>query len=190
MQRGRHQSDVRNKLLKSALVLLRKGVDGVTTRATARLARVSHAAPANHFPDRSAMLTAVAVLCLAGMREAAGAAASQAGRKPRERLDAYLTACLEYGLRHPERYRLMWRTDLLDASDENLKLQSNGVLSDINELMLDLQPPAKGSRTTQVIAVCSMMHGYILMRIDGNFDSLSDETTGRPRYLAMIDALC
>ena len=190
MQRGKHQCDVRNKLLKSALVLLAKqGVDGVTTRATARLARVSHAAPANHFPDRCAMLTAVAALCLTEMREAASAAA-KTGTKPRERLEDYLSACLGYGLRHPERYRLMWRTDLLDAADQNLKAQSDGVLTDIEKLVTALPPPAKGSLTTRVIAVCSMMHGYILMRIDGNFDSFGDETTGRPRHLAMIDAVC
>lgn len=182
---------MRNKLLKSALVLLAKqGMDGVTTRATARLARVSHAAPANHFPDRCAMLTAIAALCLTEMREAAGAAAAKAGTKPRERLEAYLTACLGYGLRHPERYRLMWRTDLLDAADVTLKAQSGGVLGDIEKLVTDLPPPAKGSLTTRVIAVCSMMHGYILMRIDGNFDAFGDEATGRPRYLAMIDAVC
>ena len=42
---------------------------------------------------------------------------------------------------------------------------------------------------SRIVAVCSAIHGYVLLRIDGNFDSYVDERTGQPRHHAIIEAL-
>ena len=56
-----HHGNLRQALLEAALDLLdAEGTAGVTIRAAAAKAGVSHAAPANHFKDRKALLTAVA----------------------------------------------------------------------------------------------------------------------------------
>ena len=47
-----HHGDLKNALLDAAdALLLREGLQGLTMRACARLANVSHAAPAHHFGD-------------------------------------------------------------------------------------------------------------------------------------------
>ena len=47
-----HHGDLKNALLDAADALwLREGLQGFTMRACARLANVSHAAPAHHFGD-------------------------------------------------------------------------------------------------------------------------------------------
>lgn len=57
----------RARLLDAALAVLDDdGVEGLTLRAIARRANVSHGAPLKHFPHRAALLSAVATV---GFRE-------------------------------------------------------------------------------------------------------------------------
>jgi len=77
---GYHHGDLREALLEAAEALLREeGVPGLTLRACARRAGVSHAAPKHHFADLSELLSAVAArgfdrltVALVDAREAAG----------------------------------------------------------------------------------------------------------------------
>ena len=58
---GQKHGDRRMELLREGLALLdAHGVEGVTIRAVARNAGVAHSAPANHFPSRQDLLTAIA----------------------------------------------------------------------------------------------------------------------------------
>ncbi|NNC12566.1 TetR/AcrR family transcriptional regulator [Planctomonas sp. JC2975] len=60
-QRSYHHGNLRDELLVTAEAVLReKGVEQVTLRDLARRAGVSHAAPSRHFPDREALLLALA----------------------------------------------------------------------------------------------------------------------------------
>lgn len=57
-----HHGNLRAELLATAEQVLREeGLEHVTLRDLARKAGVSHAAPSRHFPDRGALLTALAV---------------------------------------------------------------------------------------------------------------------------------
>ncbi|MBL4791169.1 MAG: helix-turn-helix transcriptional regulator [Kordiimonadaceae bacterium] len=54
-----HHGDLKRTLFSVAVSLLdQHGVSGVTIRAVARSAGVSHGAPVNHYKDRRALLTA------------------------------------------------------------------------------------------------------------------------------------
>ena len=54
--------DLRRDLLDAALrTIAREGPSAVSLRSLARDLGVSHAAPANHFPDKAALFTAIAV---------------------------------------------------------------------------------------------------------------------------------
>ena len=51
-----HHGDLRRALLKAATDIVRsRGLPELSLRAVARKARVSHAAPYHHFPDRTAL---------------------------------------------------------------------------------------------------------------------------------------
>ncbi|GAB3795091.1 hypothetical protein GCM10028798_03240 [Humibacter antri] len=59
--RSYHHGNLRDELLVTAEQVLREeGADHVTLRDLARRAGVSHAAPSRHFPDRNALLVALA----------------------------------------------------------------------------------------------------------------------------------
>ena len=45
------------------------------------------------------------------------------------------------------------------------------------------------SLETRAIALWSMVHGYVTMRLDGNFVEKNDEMTGVPRQNAIVEAI-
>jgi len=56
-----HHGDLRNSLVDTAITLLdRDGIAGLSLRAVAKAAGVSHSAPYRHFRDKTALLEAVA----------------------------------------------------------------------------------------------------------------------------------
>src|ERR1700757_5120858 len=73
-----HHGDLHDALLKAAeTVLERDGVQGLTLRAAAREAGVSHAAPTHHFGDMTGLVSELAAIGFrqfnAAMAEACGA---------------------------------------------------------------------------------------------------------------------
>ena len=69
--RGYHHGDLSRALIEAALEILdEEGTSGLTLRAAARRAGVSHAAPKNHFGDLAGLLDAVAAV---GFRQLATA---------------------------------------------------------------------------------------------------------------------
>jgi AcrR family transcriptional regulator len=190
MKRRHHHGALRQALVQAGLDLLdSEGSEGVTIRAVARAAGVSHAAPVNHFPDRRALLTGIAIACFEQLQAAVAGGDWQAAPTPRARLHGLASVLVGYGLANPHRYRLMWRQDLLNAGDSALKALTDGVFELVGEALGDFAEPAAISRMSRVVALCAALHGYVLLRIDGGFDTFDDELTGLPRYLAVVDSM-
>lgn len=190
MKKKHHHGALKAALLSSALELLdAKGIEAVSIRAVARHAGVSHAAPANHFPDLRSLLTAIAIHCFQDLEKLI-IEAQKAGT-PSEEIAMFSFAAVfhDFGISWPNRYRLMWRNDLLDSENLELKAHSDRIFELIANSIARLGEPNDCSQMSRVIAACSALHGYILLRIDGNFTENTDEKTGRPRHLAILDAL-
>ena len=189
MKQSHHHGQLKAALIAAGIELLDSGgVEAVTIRAVARAVGVSHAAPVNHFPDRRALLTAIAAECLSELKQTI-ALDWQQMPTARERIYAVADAFHGYGLASPNRYRLMWRQDMLDTTDPVLTSLTNGLFELVAEALLDFGDPPKVSAMSRVVAVCSAIHGYVLLRIDGNFIGYVDEKTGQPRHLAILESL-
>jgi AcrR family transcriptional regulator len=190
MKRGQHHGALKPVLVEAGLGLLdSEGVEAVTIRAVARQAGVSHAAPVNHFPDRRALLTAIATHCFEELKRAIANTEFRRLPTARERIFALIDAFYAYGLARPNRYRLMWRQDLLDAADPAIKGLTDDVFDLVARSLASFEDPPRISAMSRIVAVCSAIHGYVLLRIDGNFDSYVDERTGQPRHYAIVEAL-
>jgi AcrR family transcriptional regulator len=184
---------LRPALLAAARTLLdREGADAVTIRAVARACGVSHAAPANHFADRRSLLTALAAELFADLAETMENALAGAPQNPANkgfgtaRLTAFGEALVAYGLAHPERYRLLWRRDLLDGEDAALQGTMDRLYARLLEELSALPLPAGKDPETAAVGLWSLCHGYISMRLDGNFIARRDKESGAPRHSAMI----
>lgn len=189
MKRGEHHGALRTALIEAGLALLdAEGIEGVTIRACARAAGVSHAAPVNHFADRRALLTGLAVVCMAELDEATLAALAAAPPDPRRQLEALFEVSVNYGLSNPHRYRLMGRADLRDPHDPALIAMLPRLLDPITRLAGAVAHDQ--SRTEALtMALCAALSGYVFMLIDGNLNENPLEAGNRPGHLALLDIL-
>jgi AcrR family transcriptional regulator len=107
---GYHHGHLSAALLQAArVVLARDGLDGLTLRAVAREAGVSHNAPYHHFPDKAALLEALAADGWDRLGNALREAREAAGRRSLDRLQATGLAYVRFALVDPPRFRLMTR---------------------------------------------------------------------------------
>lgn len=105
--------DLRDACVEEALVIIaREGVEALSLRDVARRLGVSHQAPYKHYPSRDHLLAEA-------VRRAFVAFADHLDARPREEdpfadLHAIGRAYLDYALRHPLQYRLIFGTPLPD----------------------------------------------------------------------------
>ncbi|HEY6362597.1 MAG TPA: TetR/AcrR family transcriptional regulator [Vicinamibacterales bacterium] len=119
LRRAYHHGDLRATLLGEVEGIIREqGIGVVSIREVARRARVSHAAPAHHFGNKSGLLTAFAVQGyerLAEMVQAMVAAAR--ATSPPDVLAAMGRAYVTFAVDNPEHFGVMFPGDLLDQQD-------------------------------------------------------------------------
>ena len=106
-------------IVSGALALIERtgSDDAVTLRAVAR--EIGIAAPSiyAHFPDREAIVMAVVARIFDELSEAIGRGIESAGQDPVSRLVAGCQAYLDFGLRNPARYGVLFSTRRMAAKD-------------------------------------------------------------------------
>src|SRR5665213_2904063 len=116
-----HHGALRDALLEAAeRVLERDGLAGLTLRAVAREAGVSHAAPSHHFGDLTGLVSELAAIGFRQLSAAMTAAGAAAGDTLIEKALARAKAYVGYAQAHPGMYGLMFRTERLDMSRPSL----------------------------------------------------------------------
>ncbi len=108
MQQGRyHHGDLRHALIEAALDIIdTEGTEALTIRRLAKEVGVSHAAPAHHFPDKTAIILAVATegFRILGRRLESTSTITDAKRRLAELGRGYCRFAFE----HPAHYRIMF----------------------------------------------------------------------------------
>jgi AcrR family transcriptional regulator len=172
---GYHHGNLRRALLDAASEVLReRGVDGLTIRGVARRAGVSHTAPYHHFPDKGALVSALAVESFerftATFREVADATAA-AGGSHVDGVRALGAAYVRFAFEDPERFKLMWRPELRTVGDDS-PVDEAGLAS--YQVLID--EIAAGQRAGEVregdagllsLAAWSVVHGLSTLIVDG-----------------------
>jgi len=187
---GQKHGDLRMALLREGLILLdSKGIEGVTIRAVARNAGVAHSAPANHFPTRRAMLTAIATIVFTDLADLTTEAIVDLADRPEQAIQVFAETCFQFAFDTPDRYQLLWQRQLIDQDDPALASEMDRVYT---ALLSVLRPDRVNHRVdieTDAIAIWSMIHGYISMRLDGNLIAAKDTVTNLPRQKAILLSL-
>jgi AcrR family transcriptional regulator len=168
-----HHGALHEALLEAAeRVLERDGLSGLTLRAVAREAGVSHAAPTHHFGDLSGLLSELAAI---GFRQfnVAMTAAGAFGTSPMDKAPARAKAYVAYAQAHPGMYGLMFRTERLDMSRPALREAASAAFAElagavgafrheqISEQALSLDQGAAIARAW------SLVHGFTMLLLDG-----------------------
>jgi AcrR family transcriptional regulator len=187
---GQKHGDLRTELLREGMKLLdSQGIESVTIRAVARKAGVAHSAPANHFPSRSAMLTAIAAMIFADLADLTVEATTHTTNDPEQAIYSFAETWFQFAFDTPNRYQLLWRRELIDHDNPGLAQEMNRVYSTLLALLSQNQVKCRVDTETNAIAIWSMIHGYISMRLDGNLVAAEDTVTKLPRSKAILLSL-
>lgn len=116
---GYHHGNLRAALLTAAERSLReKGADQLSLRELAREAGVSHAAPRRHFPDRQALLDALAEAGFARLDTELRSALAAAGEEFGRRLHAVAAAYLRFATEDAALMELMFTGKHREGADQ------------------------------------------------------------------------
>jgi AcrR family transcriptional regulator len=172
-----HHGDLRGALLIAAEEELKeKGVEGFTLRGCAKRAGVSHAAPAHHFRDAGALLTALAAVGFARFMNAMDARRSAAA-DPRERLTALGLGYIDFATSEPPLFRLMFASDRPDFDDPELHRVASASFGMLVESVAAIRGTDHGGETAamlDVAAAWSMVHGIADLALSGQLKFLDE----------------
>lgn len=172
-----HHGNLREVLIAQALELAAEGgLEAVSTREVARRAGVSPAAPFRHFPDKVALMTAVAEEAMARFRaEIVAALAREVSDDPIRRIRAIGKAFLDWARRNPTHFEIISSRRTIDFAGSASLGADN---AEIQAQMVRLLEEAARRGLLRVddpqliqITGRALVYGLARMLIDGQFPS-------------------
>jgi AcrR family transcriptional regulator len=189
-----HHGRLKKALIEAALRLAEEaGEEGVTMREAARRAGVSSGAPFRHFPDREALLTAVAAEALRRFRgEIDAALGAVEAQDPLARLKAFGLAYLRWALRSPAHFHILSTRGIFDIEASPALLEDNArIIAMVETAVADAaQAGLLRSNDPKLVEIASraLVYGFARMFIDGHFPRWKIETQEAERLAErMID---
>ena len=169
--------DGRAALLKAAWrELADHGTAGLSLRAVARRAGVSHAAPKHHFLDRAGLLTALAVEGFAELVERFGAVVDSQS-DPVETVQALGRTYLDFGLSRPEMFEVMYGTEPLRSDDPELAAARMYVLTLLSSAVSEIRGGQSADDGRPVsdpsLMAWAFIHGLTLIARDGSLQRVT-----------------
>jgi AcrR family transcriptional regulator len=185
-----HHGDLRRALVEESLALLeREGLEALSTRVVARRLGVSHAAPARHFPSRTALLEAVATTGFELFIETL-TRESEGHRGPAV-FEAQGRAYIHFALSHPNLLRLMFSPALKAHPTPGSPLSEAGERA--HELLLSgaraaLGPKASAAEVeSAAFTGWALVHGAALLWLDGPLSAGGKDAMTEAQFLAISD---
>ena len=173
-----HHGALRDALLQAAeRVLERDGLAGLTLRAVARDAGVSHAAPTHHFGDLTGLVSELAAIGFRQFNAAMAEACTPDTPYPARGL-ARAKAYIAYAQAHPGMYGLMFRTERLDYSRPSLHEAAEASFAGLaNAIAASRHEPIREEALTleQAAAIArawSLVHGFTMLLLDGRLTDI------------------
>lgn len=187
-----HHGDLRAALVAAGHALLQeKGLAGLSLRACAARAGVSHAAPKNHFPRLENLLTA---LCADGFRRHAAvmrAAMAQTASERTAQAEAAGAAYVAFAAANPALFRLMFSAERVDWADPELSAAGDASFAVLREIS-DLgdgdgaaDPARRGAREA---ARWAQVHGLAHLAIDGKLARIAQDAGRAPTVVEVMRA--
>lgn len=175
-----HHGGLYEALLEAAKrVAEREGIAGLTLRAVAREAGVSHAAPAHHFGDVTGLLSELAAIGFkkfsASLDEAAEAAPSE-DEVAERRANAYVAFARE----NPCMFQLMFRAERLDLERPALQQSAEHAFTKLAGIVAarrheEVSPKQLTlSQAADITRLWSMVHGFAMLHLDGRIQQILD----------------
>lgn len=170
-----HHGNLHAALLEAGELLLKEqGIAGISLRAVAKAAGVSHAAPYRHFRDKEHLLASVAERGFESLIETMQAAAGEQD-DPAHRLREAAVAYVSFAMQNSEMHHLMFG-GLLDNGETALVLQDSrlrafGTLRNIVDAGVKADIYRNSSAREITLTAWSLMHGFAMLMSTGQLQS-------------------
>lgn len=165
---GYHHGDLREALVRAGVEILEEqGLAALTLREVARRANVSHAAPYHHFPNKEALLTAIAARGLRMQSEEM--ALAMANPKPStDGLQSFGMAYVAFAAAHPSLFRLMYSHERTgpNATKELADATASIDVRFIEGIREKAKCSVEHARSIALLLWASM-HGLAMLWLDG-----------------------
>lgn len=167
-----HHGDLRRALLGAAVqVVADQGVAGLSLRAVARCAGVSHAAPAHHFADKAALLGALVAEGHQELARSIERSLAASGRDPVMRLVAVARGSFRFATRRPDLFRVMFRPELVEATDPILRASaaaSDRLLAGVVRECVEAGRLAPARAEAFQLGAWALIHGLAAAWLEGD----------------------
>jgi AcrR family transcriptional regulator len=190
-----HHGALRDALLAAAeRVLERDGLPGLTLRAVAREAGVSHAAPTHHFGDLTGLVSELAAIGFRQFNAAMAAACAPDTPFPARglfRAKAYVA----YAQAHPGMYGLMFRTERLDYKRPSLHEAAEAAFAGLTGAIAASRHEqiSEGALTLdQAAAIArawSTVHGFTMLLLDGRLSDILRHSPAGTDVETLLEAM-
>ena len=193
-----HHGDLHEALLKAAVTVLeRDGLAGLTLRAVAREAGVSHAAPTHHFGDLTGLLSELAAIGFRQFNTAMVAARASETLPPMKAL-AGAKAYVAYAQAHPGMYGLMFRNERLDMTRPSLHEAATASFQGLaNSAGAGGQEKLSGEaletlsldQAAVIAGAWSLVHGFTMLLLDGRLKDILHRLPAGTGTDQLLDAM-
>lgn len=166
-QNNYHHGDLRSALLEAALTSVEaEGVEALSFRQLARIAKVSPGAPYHHFRDKGELLAVLAKRGFEALHTELRKA-SAAGVDPADALRRLIHAYLKFARTSPKLYALLFNPEA--ARPENLDTIEPDAMACFEHLQSTLtavDPAAEPQATHErALAVWGLLHGLVTLLV-------------------------
>lgn len=191
-----HHGNLRRAVMDEALRVIRdSGVEALSLRGLAAELGVSHAAPYHHFPDRLALLGALAEEGSALMDERMATAEEAAGEDPAARLLGIGIAYVTFAVERPDYYAVMSSPELaVHAGKTRASREGRGdTWGRLMRVVADAQHAGElpaGDPAVLGVKLWALVHGLAalwstgvlahLPQAEGGLESLAEEVLRAP----------
>ena len=188
-KRAYHHGDLKDQLVAAAeAIILQRGVDGFTLREAARRAGVSPAAPAHHFKDAKGLLSEVALRGFQAFGDALDAADRRGGSDPERRLHEQGLAYVNFAVKNPARFQLMFRQGKFDPDYPNFQAVASRSFTTLEGAVraafgLASDAPLTDDAYGFLMATWSVVHGFAHLALGGQLDWAAEERGGKKLIL-------
>ncbi len=170
-----HHGDLRTALVEEAAAMISEGgAASVTMRAIGSRLGVSRGAPYRHFPDKTALLVAVAVAGFERLNRRLGSGDTGASSTSVERLRRMGEQYVRFALEHPAHYRLMYGKEALERQDQpELRTAAGSLLENLVDVIRVHQQSGEietADPRAQAYVAWSAVHGLASLLIERQID--------------------
>ncbi|MDN3239046.1 TetR/AcrR family transcriptional regulator [Glycomyces tritici] len=163
-----HHGDLRRALIDAAVASIAEtGPSALSLRAVAKLAGVSHAAPAHHFGDKAGLLTAVAAEGYDRFADALDTAWAATG----DFVEVGI-AYVRFAIDNKAYFETMFRPELLHEDDPDLARAEARSRAALVRGAGDAKPGPDGAPpdfNASALGAWSLVHGFAGLLMTGNF---------------------